>query len=103
MIGCDGNLAVTHTGNMIMNINGYKLTDTTTLVFAANPKRPHAKVHARYEAYSKAKTICEYIEFSEAHDGHKRNINPSLRYDEAHGHLKFYEGDTLLNDHSTEE
>lgn len=74
-----------------LQINGHQIDDTTTFEFAPNPKRPHAKVYARYQAYSQATNLEEYNQLSEAHDGHKRNIMPSLRYDEAHGHLKFYD------------
>lgn len=83
-----------------LQINGFVIDDATTLHFAPNPKRPHANVHARYEAYSKATTLAEYKEFTEAHDGHLKNMMPSLKYDEAHGYLTFRDADdNLINIH----
>ena len=83
-----------------LQINGFVIDDATRLAFAANPKRPHAKVYARYAAYSQDTTIAEYKEFTEEHDGHTKNMMPSLKYDEAHGYLKFYDAeDNLINIH----
>lgn len=83
-----------------LQINGFVIDETTTFEFAPNPKRPHAKVYARYAAYSQATSILEYKELTEEHDGNLKNMMPSLKYDEAHGYLKFYDTDhNLINIH----
>ena len=83
-----------------LQINGFVIDENTTFEFAPNPKRPHAKVHARYAAYSKATNLEEYKEFTEDHDGNLKNMMPSLKYDEMHGHLKFKDAEgELINNH----
>ena len=76
------------------NINGFNYDDIATIEYAANPKRPGFKAHARYEIYSAASTVEEYFEIYSTSDKlEKKYARPDLRYDEEHGHLKLFDAD----------
>ena len=76
-------------------INGYKVTSETKIQFKANPKRPGFKAYDRYETYSQAETLGEYLELAE-----KKYSKADLRYDEEHGYLILLDDDgNQLNTH----
>ena len=76
-------------------INAHKVDTETPIRFKTNPKRPGFKAHARYEIYSAAETIGEYLELAE-----KKYAKADLRYDEEHGHLQILDADgNVINEH----
>ncbi len=78
---------------MTIQINGTNVETTHTLTYKANPKRPGFKAHARYEAYSKAETVGEYLELAD-----KKYAKADLRYDEENGYIEIHDQDgTLVN------
>jgi len=64
-------------------VNTTKLTDTTKIKFAENPKRQKSAAHERYTKYSKAKTFGEYLKLNEG-----KFAMADARYDLAKGFLQ---------------
>lgn len=73
---------------MTIQINGTNVETTTTIEFKPNPKRPGFKAHSRYETYSKAETIGDYLEMAD-----KKYAKADLRYDEENGYLAIFNED----------
>lgn len=69
---------------MTLVVNGVKVTDDTKLEYVSNPKRAGFKAHARYEEYSFAQTLAEYLDMSDP-----KYAKADLAYDHSKGHLQF--------------
>jgi len=65
----------------LANINGKYVFNETAIEWkaASNPKRPSGKAHARFEAYSKASTVGEFLSLG--------GTTADLKYDESKGFL----------------
>ena len=57
-------------------INGVKVTGTTKIKYAANPKRKGSMAHTRYEKYQAATTIAQYQKLNDS-----KYSMPDLRHD----------------------
>jgi len=69
--------------HVVCNINGINVGDECKIECAPNPKRPGSKAHMRYEQYSKATTIKEYLD--------NGGLKADLRYDHSKGYLTVLE------------
>lgn len=84
-------------------INTFKVEDDTRIEYAPNPKRNGSKAHARYEIYSQATTVREYLDLMQD-DEVRKYAKADLRYDEEKGYLKIFDEDgNQLNVHEEAE
>jgi len=74
---------------MSLVINGIKVEDDTKLVYKSNPKRKGFMAYDRYEVYSFAQTLAEYLDMSES-----KYAKADLRFDNEKGYLEFVLSDT---------
>ena len=76
---------------MSIVINGTKTETSTAIEYVENPKRVGKLAWTRYESYSAATTIGEYLQLAE-----KKYAMADLRYDMDHGFLSIVEDDDQL-------